>query len=61
MASAIENEFNSDTYKKALELLFNNYVHEVQLQKHLGLFLESKVSLNDHIQRILNKTCQIID
>ena len=61
MASAIENEFNSDTYKKALELLFNNHVHEVQLQKHLGLFLESKVSLNDHIQRILNKTCQIID
>ena len=61
MASAIENEFNSDTYKKALELLFNNHVHEVQLQQHLGLFLEPKVSFNDHIQRILNKTCQIID
>ena len=53
--------FNSDTYKKALELLFNNHVHQIQLQKHLGLFLESKVSFNDHIQRILIKTCQIID
>ena len=53
--------FNSDTYKKALELLFNNHVHQIQFQKHLGLFLESKVSFNDHIQRILIKTCQIID
>ena len=67
--------FNPDPSKQAQELLssrkisfkpypslyFNgNLVHQVQLQKHLGLFLDQKLSFDEHIQCILIKTHKII-
>ena len=42
-------------------LHFNgNPVHQVQLQKLLGLLLDPKFSFDEHIQCILNKTRKII-
>ena len=38
----------------------NNPVHQVQLQKHLGLFLDQKLSFDEHIQCILIETHKII-
>ena len=38
----------------------DNLVQQVQLQKQLGLFLDPKLSSDEHIQRILNKTRKII-
>ena len=67
--------FNPDPSKQAQELLFSrktsskpypslnfndNPVHQVQLQKHLGLFLDPKLSFDEHIQCILFKTRKII-
>ena len=67
--------FNPDPSKQAQELLFSrktsskpypslnfndNPVHEVPLQKHLGLFLDPKLSFDEHIQCILIKTRKII-
>ena len=67
--------FNSDPSKHAQWLLFSqkasskpyqslnfndNPVHQVQLQKHLGLFLDPKLSFDEHIQCILIKTRKII-
>ena len=67
--------FNPDPSKPAQELLFSrktssnpypslnfndNPVHQVQLQKHLGLFLDPKLSFDEHIQCILIKTRKII-
>ena len=67
--------FNPDPSKQVQELLFSrktsskpypslnfndNPVHQVQLQKHLGLFLDLKLSFDEHIQCILIKTCKII-
>ena len=67
--------FNPDPSKQAQELLFgrktsskpypslnfnDNPVHQVQLQKHLGLFLDPKLSFDEHIQCILFKTRKII-
>ena len=66
---------NPDPRKQAQELLFSqktsskpypslnfndNPVHQVQLQKHLGLFLDPKLSFDEHIQCILIKTHKII-
>ena len=66
---------NPDPTKQAQELLFsrktsskpypslnfnNNTVHQVQLQKHLGLFLDPKLSFDEHIQCILIKTRKTI-
>ena len=63
--------FNPDPSKHAQELLvsqkisskpypslyFNdNPVHQVQIQKHLGLFLDQKLSFDEYIQCILIKT-----
>ena len=67
--------FNLDPSKQAQELLFirktsskpypslnfkDNPVHQVQLQKHLSLFLDPKLSFDEHIQYILIKTRKII-
>ena len=67
--------FNPDPSKQAQELLFSrkisskpypslyfndNPVHQVQLQKHLGLFLDQKSSFDEHIQCILIKAHKII-
>ena len=67
--------FNPDPSKQAQELLssrkisskqypslyFNdNPVQQVQLQKNLGLFLDQKLSFDEHIQCILIKTHKII-
>ena len=67
--------FNPDPSKQTQELLFSrktsskpypslnfndNPVHQVQLQKHLGLFLDPKLSFDEHIQCILIKTRKII-
>ena len=66
--------FNPDPCKQAQELLFSrkksskpypslhfndNPIHQVNFQKHLGLFLDSKLSSDEHIQCILNKTSKI--
>ena len=45
--------FNPDPTKQA-------QVHQVQLQKHLGLFLDPKLSFDEHIQCISIKTHKII-
>ena len=67
--------FNPDPCKQAQELLFSrkkiskpypslyfndNPVHQVQLHKHLGLFLDQKLSFDEHIQCILTKAHKII-
>ena len=67
--------FSLDPSKQAQELLFSrkasskpypslnfndNPVHQVQLQKHLGLFLDPKLSFDEHIQCISFKTRKII-
>ena len=67
--------FNPDPSKQAQELLFSRKtsskpypsldfndspVHQVPLQKHLGLFLDPKLSFDEHIQCILIKTRKII-
>ena len=67
--------FNPDPSKQAQNLLFSrktsskpypslnfndNPMHQVQLQKHLGLFLDPKLSFDEHIQCILNKIRRII-
>ena len=67
--------FNPNPSKQAQGLLFSrktsskphpslnfddNPVHHVQLQKHLGLFLEPKLSFDEHIQCILIKARKII-
>ena len=66
--------FNPDPSKQAQKLLFSrkisskpcpswnfndNPAHQVQLQKHLGLFLDPKLSFDKHIQCILIKTHKI--
>ena len=71
MDSTMEN----DPRKQAQELLFSrktsskpypslnfndNLVYQVQLQKHLGLFLDPKLSFDEHIQFILIKARKII-
>ena len=67
--------FNPDPSKQPQESLFSrktsskpypslnfneNPVHQVLLQKHLGLFLDPKLSFDEHIQCILIKTRKII-
>ena len=67
--------FNPDPSKQAQELLFSrktsskpypslsfndNPIHQVQLQKHLGLFLDAKLGFDEHIRCILVKTRKII-
>ena len=67
--------FNPDPSKQSQELLFSrnisskpypslyfkdNPVHQVQLQKHLGLFLDQKLSFDEHIQCVLIKAHKII-
>ena len=62
--------FNPEPSKQAQELLFSrktspkpytslnfngNLVHRVQLQKHLDLFLDPKISFDEHVQCILIK------
>ena len=65
----------NDPRKQAQELLFSrktsskpypslnfndNLVYQVQLQKHLGLLLDPKLSFDEHIQFILIKARKII-
>ena len=51
-------KINSKPYPS---LHFNdNPVHQVQLKKNLALFLDPKLSFEEHIQCILNKTRKII-
>ena len=67
--------FNPDSSKQAQELRFSrktssksysslnfndNPVYQVQLKKHLGLFLDPKLSFDEHIRCILIKTRKII-
>ena len=65
--------FNPYPSKQTQELLFSrkiiskpfpsfngNPVHQVQLQKHLGLLLDPKLTFDKHIQCILIKTHKII-
>ena len=67
--------FNPELSKQAQELLFSrktsskpypslnfndNLVYQVQLQKHLGLLLDPKLSFDEHIQFILIKARKII-
>ena len=74
-ALQLKMNFNPDPWKQAQELLFSgkvsskpypslnindNPVHQDQLQKHFGLFLDPKLSLDEHIQCILIKTRKII-
>ena len=66
--------FNPDINKKAPEvyfsqrrkkslpppIIFNNNVLTSPCQKHLGLVLDSKLSLNDHFNQKINKCNRII-
>ena len=67
--------FNPDPGKQTQKLLFSrkassksypslnfndNPVHQLQLKKHLGLILDPKLSLGEHIQCTLIKTGKII-
>ena len=44
-----------------VRVVFLDQVDQVQLQKHLGLFLDPKLSFDENIQCILNKTSKIIE
>ena len=46
--------------KQYSSLIFHNLVHQVQLKKHLRLFLDPKLSFDEQIECILIKTCKII-
>ena len=59
--------FNPDLFSQKISSnpyitsYFNdNIVHQVQIQKHGGLLLDQKVSLDEHFQCIFTKTCKII-
>ena len=67
--------FNSDPLKQAQEeifsrkmtktnhpiLIFNdNPVHQVALQKHLGMFLDCKLNFEEHLKTIINKIIKTI-
>ena len=62
--------FNSDINKQAQEVTFfwklqksndpsltfnGTYVTQSEIQKHLGMFLDSKLDLTEHIKNVLNK------
>ena len=43
-------------------LIFNdNSVHQVALQKHLGMFLDWKLNFEEHLKTIVNKINKTID
>ena len=61
--------FNSNPLKRAQEVIFSrkitkvnhptlifndNPVHQVALQKHLGMFLDCKLKFEDHLKTIVN-------
>ena len=67
--------FNPETSKQAQEVLFNckvkinahlqlvfnnNPVHETATQKHLGMFLDYKLNLQEHFENMLNKVNKTI-
>ena len=67
--------FNSDPTKQAQELIFSckvqmtnppplffneNVVPKTTLQKHLGMFLDSKLNFSEHLKTIFQKTNKII-
>ena len=62
--------FNPDPLKQAQEVIFsrkitntnhptlifnNNPIHQVALQKHLGMFLDFKLNFEEHLKTIINK------
>ena len=62
--------FNLDPLKQAQEIIFShkitktnhptlifndNPVHQVRLQKHLGMFLDCKLNFEEHVKTIVNK------
>ena len=62
--------FNSDINKQAQDVTFfletsevkwssltfnGTYVTQSKIQKHLGMFLDSKLDLKEHIKNVLNK------
>ena len=62
--------FDPDPHKQAQEVIFSrkitktnhptlifndNPVHQVALQKHLGMFLDSKLNFEEHPKTIVNK------
>ena len=61
--------FNPDPNKQAQEVIFsckirktshppltsnNNFVKQVQIQKHLGVYLDSKLDFREHLQNMFN-------
>ena len=67
--------FNPDPLKQAQEVIFSrkitktnhptlnfddNPVHQVALLKHLGMFLDCKLNLEEHLKIIVNKTNKTI-
>ena len=67
--------FNPDPTKQAQELIFSrnvqmtnhpplffneNVVPKTTLQKHLGMFLDSKLNFSEHLKTIFQKTNKII-
>ena len=69
--------FNSDPLKQAQEVIFSrkitktnnhptlifndNPVHQVALQKHLGMFLDYKLNFEEHFKTIVNKINKTIE
>ena len=66
----MENEFQPDPSKKAQEVIFsrevNNVLHppltfnnldvgQISSQKHLGMFLDFKLSFNEHLEKVFAK------
>ena len=62
--------FNSDPFKQAHEVIFSrkstktnhptlifndNPAHQVELQKHLEMFLDCKLNFEEHLKTIVNK------
>ena len=67
--------FNPNPLRQAQEVIFsrkmaktkhptlifnNNPVHQVTLQKHLGLFSDCKLNFEEHLKTIVNKINKII-
>ena len=67
--------FNPDRSKQAQEIIFcrklkkvahppllfnNNYVSQVNSQKHLGIILDVKLTFEEHLKNVFNKTNKTI-
>ena len=75
MGPSVENEFQSDSLKQVQEVIFSrkrnkhhhpdiifnvNLVKKSSYQKHLGMFLDSKLDFDEFIKGVFDRTSKSI-